>query len=98
MKRSASLKHMRPDFLWICMRVARIGSLALMLCGCSIKKMAINRLGDALAGGGNTFASDDDPELVKAAVPFSLKLIESLLAESPSHPGLLLAATSGFVQ
>ena len=60
--------------------------------------MAVNRLGDALAGGGTTFASDDDPELVKAAVPFSLKLIESLLAESPRHRGLLLGAASGFTQ
>jgi predicted anti-sigma-YlaC factor YlaD len=66
--------------------------------GCSIKKIAINRLGDALSGSGTTFASDDDPELVKAAVPFSLKLIESLLAESPRHRGLLLAACSGFTQ
>jgi predicted anti-sigma-YlaC factor YlaD len=66
--------------------------------GCSIKKMAVNRLGDALASGGTTFASDDDPELVKAAVPFSLKLIESLLAESPRHRGLLLGAASGFTQ
>jgi len=69
-----------------------------MLSGCSIKKMAINKLGDALSGSGTAFASDDDPELVKAAVPFSLKLIESLLAESPGHQGLLLAACSGFTQ
>jgi predicted anti-sigma-YlaC factor YlaD len=60
--------------------------------------MAVNRLGDALAGGGSTFASDDDPELIKSAVPFSLKLMESLLAESPNHKGLLLAASSGFTQ
>ena len=69
--------------------------------GCSVKKFAINKLGDALAGSGGTggtFASDDDPELVKAALPFSLKLIESLLAESPKHRGLLLAACSGFTQ
>ena len=66
--------------------------------GCSIKRMAVNKVGDALAGGGSTFASDDDPELVKAAVPFSLKLMESLLAESPRHEGLLLAACSGFTQ
>jgi predicted anti-sigma-YlaC factor YlaD len=31
-------------------------------------------------------------------VPFSLKLIEGLLAESPRHRGLLLAACSGFTQ
>lgn len=69
-----------------------------LLSGCSIKKLAINKLGDALSGSGTAFASDDDPELVKAAVPFSLKLIESLLAESPEHEGLLLAACSGFTQ
>ena len=72
--------------------------LLVLLSGCSIKKMAINKLGDALSGSGTGFASDDDPELVKAAVPFSLKLIESLLAESPRHKGMLLAACSGFTQ
>ena len=67
--------------------------------GCvSVKQVAINKLGDALAGGGTTFASDDDPELVKQAIPFSLKLIASLLAESPNHQGLLLASSSGFTQ
>jgi len=66
--------------------------------GCSIKRLAVNKVGDALAGGGTVFASDDDPELVKAAVPFSLKLMESLLAESPKHKGLLFATSSGFTQ
>lgn len=66
--------------------------------GCSIKKFAINKLGDSLASSGTTFASDEDPELVEAALPFSLKLIESLLAESPRHWGLLFAASSGFTQ
>jgi predicted anti-sigma-YlaC factor YlaD len=66
--------------------------------GCSVRKYAINQLGDALAHSGSTFASDDDPELVRQAVPFSLKLIESLIAESPCHPGLLLAAARGFTQ
>lgn len=66
--------------------------------GCSVRKMAVNKLGDALAGGGSTFARDDDPELIKAAVPFSLKLMESLLDESPRHRGLLLAASRGFTQ
>lgn len=66
--------------------------------GCSIRRLAVNKVGDALAGGGTTFASDDDPELVKAAVPFSLKLMESLLSESPKHKGLLFATSSGFTQ
>src|SRR5689334_19669209 len=67
--------------------------------GCStFKRVAINKLGNGLAGAGDTFASDDDPELIKAAVPFSLKLMESLLAESPEHKGLVLALSSGFTQ
>lgn len=66
--------------------------------GCSIKKMAINSMGDSLAEGGAVYAKDDDPELIKAAAPFSLKLMESLLAEVPEHQGLLFATASGFTQ
>ena len=72
--------------------------LAMLGAGCSVKRLAVNKVGDALAGSGTTFASDDDPELIKAAVPFSLKLMESLLAESPRHEGLLLATSRGFTQ
>jgi predicted anti-sigma-YlaC factor YlaD len=72
-------------------------ALAVLTTGC-IRKFAINRLGDALAKSGTTFASDDDPDLIQDAVPFSLKLIESLLAESPRHRGLLFAASSDFTQ
>ncbi|HML17705.1 MAG TPA: TRAP transporter TatT component family protein [Bryobacteraceae bacterium] len=72
--------------------------LALLLSSCSIKKYAIKQVGDAMAGAGTTFASDDDPELVRAAVPFSLKLIEALIDQSPRHEGLLLAAAQGFTQ
>ncbi len=70
--------------------------ISLLLTGCSIRRMAVNKIGDALASGGVTYASDDDPELIKAAMPFSLKLMESLLAESPRHKGLLFATASGF--
>jgi predicted anti-sigma-YlaC factor YlaD len=63
-----------------------------------VTKFAVGKLGNALAKSGTTFASDNDPDLVRDAVPFSLKLIESLLAENPRHRGLLLAATSGFTQ
>ena len=72
--------------------------LAVIGSGCSIKRMAVNKVSDALAGSGTSFASDDDPELVKAAVPFSLKLMESVLNENPRHEGLLLAACSGFTE
>lgn len=70
----------------------------LLLSGCSVKKLAMNELGNALSGGGDVFSSDNDPELVGDALPFSLKLMESVLSESPEHEGLLTALTSGFTQ
>jgi predicted anti-sigma-YlaC factor YlaD len=70
--------------------------LLLTTSACSIKRVAINKLGNALASGGTAYERDEDPELVAAAVPFGLKLYESLLEESPKHTGLLLAAASGF--
>jgi predicted anti-sigma-YlaC factor YlaD len=73
-------------------------ALAVIGSGCSVRRMAVNKVGDALAGSGTTFSSDDDPELIKAAVPFSLKLMEALLNQEPRHEGLLLATTSGFTQ
>lgn len=79
-------------------RLLAVVALALLCPACSIKKMAVNRVGDALSGSGTVMASDEDPELVKAAAPFSLKLMEALLAESPRHQGLLLASASGFTQ
>jgi predicted anti-sigma-YlaC factor YlaD len=72
--------------------------LAAAASACSIKKMAVNALGNAMAEAGDTYASDEDPELVAGAIPFALKTIESLLAEAPEHEGLLYAAASGFTQ
>jgi len=95
--------HIRTPFSKI-QKESRLPALVLLLAftaaasGCSIKKVAVNKLGDSLASGGTTFTSDDDPDLVGQALPFSLKLMESLLAESPNHRGLLLAASSGFTQ
>jgi hypothetical protein len=66
--------------------------------GCSIRRWAAGKLGDALASGGTSYASDDDPELVGDALPFALKTIEGLLETTPRHKGLLLAAASGFTQ
>lgn len=80
---------------------AAVLSLALLSAsgvGCSINKMVVNKIGNALAAGGDTYASDDDPELIKAATPFVLKLMESLLDQVPKHRGLLLATSSGFTQ
>ena len=76
-----------------------IGMGLLFLCGgCSLREMAMNQVGDILAETGATFTSDEDPELVADALPFGLKLMESVLAEQPEHIGLLLATSEGFTQ
>ena len=66
--------------------------------GCSVRKYAINSASDALAGSGNSFATDNDPELIRDAAPFSLKAMESMPAENPKHTGLLTATARGFTQ
>jgi predicted anti-sigma-YlaC factor YlaD len=47
---------------------------------------------------GDNYAEDDDPELVRDAVPFGLKTMEGLLEDHPRHEGLLTTLTSGFAQ
>lgn len=84
--------------IFICKRMLLSSALAVLLCGCSIRRIAVNKVGDALSGSGGSYARDDDPDLVKAAAPFSLKLMESLLEQNPRHEGLLLATASGFTQ
>ena len=66
--------------------------------GCSVQRFAANRVGDTLAASGTTYSADDDPELIAAALPFSLKLMESVLASTPEHRGLLAATSAGFTQ
>ena len=78
-------------------RVWVVTGLALILSsGCSLKTMALNSLADTLAELATVYASDEDPELVRDAFPFSLMTAETLLQSSPRHPGLLLSACSGF--
>jgi hypothetical protein len=73
-------------------------ALLLLTAGCSVKKYAIRQLGNSLSGIGDSFAADDDPELIRGAVPFSLKLVETLLNGDPRNEQLLLAASKGFTQ
>lgn len=70
-----------------------------LLTGCAaIRHAALNKVADTLAAGGSAFSSDEDPDLIKAAAPTSLKVMESLLAETPRHAGLLLATARGFTE
>lgn len=65
--------------------------------GCSMRSMAADTIGDMLASGDSVFTDDDDIELVGEALPFSIKLVESLIVESPRHRGLLLTAARSYV-
>lgn len=65
--------------------------------GCSVNGFVAARVGNALAAGGASWNSEDDPELVREALPFALKTMESLAASAPKHSGLRLALCRGYV-
>jgi predicted anti-sigma-YlaC factor YlaD len=77
---------------------ALLAAGALLVGGCSLRRLAVDSLADALAESGGVYAADPDPELVRDALPFALKTFESLLESSPEHRGLLLSSCSGFTQ
>ncbi len=70
--------------------------LILALSACSPKRVAVGLLADSLSAGGGVMVADDDPELIREALPFGLKFYESLLAEVPEHRGLLKVTAEGF--
>jgi predicted anti-sigma-YlaC factor YlaD len=63
-----------------------------------VRQLAVDGLADALGSAGAVYASDEDPDLVRDALPFALKTMEALLVESPQNGELLLATASGFTQ
>lgn len=69
---------------------------AMVLIGCSMKRAAVNLAGDAISGGGQAYSSDDDPEFIREALPFGIKVSEGLLEESPEHRGLLMTVAKGY--
>jgi predicted anti-sigma-YlaC factor YlaD len=76
--------------------------LAVMLAAiaaCSLNKIAMNKVAGMLSApsGNNVFTQDNDPELVGDALPFAIKLYESLLASVPNHEGLRLRTGSLYI-
>jgi predicted anti-sigma-YlaC factor YlaD len=70
--------------------------LTLLCPACSIRRLAVSGLADALAGSATVFAREEDPELVRAALPFALESLEALLLEQPENRDLLVSASAGF--
>jgi hypothetical protein len=60
---------------------------------CFLTKTTANMVAGSLSreSSGEVFSGDDDPQLVGDALPFTIKLYESLMATSPDNPKLLLA-------
>lgn len=80
-------------------RVLLAGLISLVVVASSgCKTVVVSYAAGAAASTGTTYASDDDPELVRDAAPFGLKTMEGLLEQKPRHEGLLTTLASGFTQ
>jgi predicted anti-sigma-YlaC factor YlaD len=66
--------------------------------GCSLKTTAVKAVANTLSQPGDVFSRDDDPDLIRDATPFALKLYESLLESVPTHVPLLISTCGGFTQ
>jgi hypothetical protein len=73
-----------------------LSALAAPLGSCSIRKFAVRTVANSLTGGPDVYGTDEDPELVRDALPFGLKTMEGLLAAVPDHQGLLLTLCKGY--
>jgi predicted anti-sigma-YlaC factor YlaD len=74
-------------------------ALVLSLGACSIEKLAMKKVAGMLSGSSSTdvYSSDNDPDLVGDALPFAIKLYETLLASIPNHAGLRLRTGSLYI-
>lgn len=72
-----------------------LGVLA-AVCGCAALARSAAPAVVAPLLAGEVFATDDDPELVRAALPAALKTVEALLLERPRDTTLLVGAARGF--
>jgi predicted anti-sigma-YlaC factor YlaD len=80
-------------------RLVALACAATLLSGCAlVRKKAVGMVASSLASSGDVFTRDDDPELVGQAIPFGLKLYESLLESAPKDKNLLIATCSNFTQ
>ena len=81
-------------------RAALLAVTCLAAVGCgAIRTVAIKSVADTLStGSGDVFTRDNDPLLVRDAVPFGLKTFESLLESVPRYVPLLTATCANFTQ
>ena len=70
--------------------------VAAAFAGCSLRSMAVNAVMPTLANPA-VYLSEEDPEVVRDALPFLLKTIESILDADPAQQNALLFANTGFL-
>jgi len=69
---------------------------ASLFSGCSLRSMAVNAVLPTLVNPA-VYLSEEDPEIVRAALPFLLKTIESILDVDPTRRDVLKFANNGFL-
>lgn len=83
----------------ISLRLTALACVLAILPGCAlVQRKAVGMVASTLASSGDVFTRDDDLELVGQAIPFGLKLYESLLDSAPKNKDLLIATCSNFTQ
>ena len=80
-------------------RLLIVACILAVSAGCAlVQRKAVGMVASTLASSGDVFTRDDDLELVGDAIPFGLKLYESLLDSAPKNKDLLIATCSNFTQ
>src|SRR5438067_2149776 len=77
------------------MRSLALAFVVMVQAGC-LKQIAMRALADTISQPGEVYARDDDPELVRDALPVLLKTMEQLHEGVPDHKGLDVALVRSF--
>ena len=77
-------------------KMAILSVMVIFIIGCSPKKLLLKQFDDVFDSIEYVYLTDNDPQLVKEAFPFNLKIIEILLNQDPDNREMLLTALSSF--
>jgi len=84
------------NFRYTLRSILLIVYLVFFIYNCSAQNIGFKIAANALSGGTGVFMRDDDPDLIKEAMPFGLKTYEAILEKNPNHKPLLLSTATGF--
>ena len=95
------MRSREPSFTRLGLRMSALLLAGVLLSGCAnikakIKQAAVDELANSFSTNSTVFSGDNSPYLIREATPFGLKLMETLLDQSPNNPSLLLATAQNF--